>query len=301
MINQVTLEKLKPHWADSQIPFLTWQWHDTWQKVFGKLYQPYYLLINNSVIAPFIRNGQTILWSGGDEIADYLDLIGPDNQKGPVWIEIMEFFKKEGITTVALRNIPENSPTVSFFKTQPNAKVIQEDTTPLITLPTEWNSYLESLEHKNRHELERKTRKFEREQKDIKIYNSADPVGDTDLFLSLMKLDGRKKEFLTPDMELFFRNMTETFKENLILTILTVSDTPAAAMLAFHYRETLMGYNSGFDEQHFSGAGFYLKSMHIKRAIENKIKIYNFLQGNERYKYNLGGKDFFVYSIQYQL
>lgn len=303
MINQVTLQELQDQWNkvyetnSLHVPFLTWQWHETWQKVFGNSYQPFYLSINNTVIAPFVKKDQSVMWSGGDEIADYLDLIGPDNQKVPAWKEIIDLLKKEGNTKLFLRNVPENSPTVSFFKTLPNAKVIQEDTTPKIELPATWNTYLESLDRKNRHELERKVRKFEREQKEIKMYDSTDPIADTDLFLSLMKLDERKKEFLTPDMELFFRKMIETFQKQIVLTILSISGVPAAAMLAFHWKDSLLGYNSGFNEQQFSGAGFYLKSMHIKRAIENKIKTYNFLQGNERYKYELGGKDFFVYSI----
>ena len=35
--------------------------------------------------------------------------------------------------------------------------------------------------------------------------------------------------------------------------------------------------------------------------VEQKLKEYNFLQGSERYKYELGGKDFFVYSISLSL
>lgn len=307
MINQVILQKSQEQWNKAnetnslQAPFYTWQWHNAWQTVFGNSFEPYYLSINNTVIAPFIKKDQTVMWSGGEEIADYLDSIGPEEEKKSAWPEIIEYLKKEKINSINLRNIPENSSTITFFKTLPNAKIIQEDTTPKIELPSTWNTYLESLEHKNHHELERKVRKFEREQKEIVMYDSTDPVADTDLFLSLMKLDERKKIFLTYDMELFFRNMIKTFQKNIILTILTISGIPAATMLAFHWEDSLMGYNSGFDEQQFSGAGFYLKSMHIKRAIENNIKTYNFLQGNERYKYELGGKDYFVYSIQNQL
>lgn len=145
--------------------------------------------------------------------------------------------------------------------------------------------------------MERKIRKFEREQKDIKMYDER----NIDLLLTLMKLDERKKIFLTQEMELFFRKIAEQFQKNIIQTILTVDGKPAAALLAFRVGGTLMSYNSGFDEAHFSGAGFYLKAMHIKRAIGAGIKTYNFLQGSERYKYELGGKDFFVYRVNVTL
>jgi CelD/BcsL family acetyltransferase involved in cellulose biosynthesis len=112
-----------------------------------------------------------------------------------------------------------------------------------------------------------------------------------------MKLDPRKKEFLSPDMERFFRKIHSMGT----ITELRVSGTPAAAILAFRVGDTLMSYNSGFDDTNFSGSGYYLKAMHIKRATESGIKTYNFLQGNERYKYELGGRDFFVYRIDVAL
>jgi hypothetical protein len=69
----------------------------------------------------------------------------------------------------------------------------------------------------------------------------------------------------------------------------------AAATFAFKTKDSLLLYNSGFDGKKFTGAGFYLKAMGVKLVIEKGLKTYNFLQGNYRYKYELGGKDFFVY------
>ena len=223
-------------------------------------------------------------------MADYLDIIGEDEAKTKAWPEIIDFLKTNGISSLHLNNIPENSPTLNFFKTHISSVIKQEDTTPMMNLPP-------TLDKKSRHEMERKIRKFEREQEKIKIYDSPDPVADTDLFLTFMKLDERKKRFLTLDMESFFQKIIQTFQEHIVLTILTISGNAAAAMLAFHYGDTIMGYNSGFNEERFSGAGLYLKSMHIKRATDAGIKTYNFLQGSERYKYELGGKDFFVYKV----
>jgi hypothetical protein len=285
MIRKVPSYKFPPGRALWAAPFSTYDWVSIWHETIGKDWEPYILNINDEVIAPFARKNNVILFAGGDEVADYLDIVGASEAKTKAWPEIIEFLTSDGVTSLHLNNIPQDSPTLSFFKSYE-----KEDTTPMMTLPP-------TLDKKYRHEMERKIRKFEREQSDIKIYDSTDPVADTGLFLSLMKLDERKKRFLTLDMESFFHTMIETFQKNIALTILTITGAPAAAMLAFHYGDTLMGYNSGFNEERFSGAGFYLKAMHIKRAIASGIKTYNFLQGNERYKYELGGKDFFVYKI----
>jgi CelD/BcsL family acetyltransferase involved in cellulose biosynthesis len=237
------------------------------------------LEINDDIIAPFARKNNEVIFAGGEEISDYQDIIGPDEKKTAAWEEIKTYFPG---CTLHLHNVPETSPTVSVFQME------KEDTTPLMTLPP-------VLEKKARHEMERKIRKFEREQENIKIYDSENPVADTEVFLHLMKLDERKKRFLTLDMEDFFKKIIKEFQKNIVLTLLTINDVPTAGLLAFRYSDTLMGYNSGFNEERFSGAGFYLKAMHIQRAIDSGIKTYNFLQGNERYKYDLGGKDFFVY------
>jgi len=279
------------------LPFSTYEWVTAWHETIGKDWEPYILNNNDEVIAPFARKGNEVILAGGDEVADYLDIIGTKQAKEKAWPELLEFLKTDGVASLHLNNVPQDSPTVAFFRSHASSVIKEEDTTPKMTVPASWETYLAGLDKKNRHELERKLRKFEREQPDIEIRDSADPVTDTDTFLNLMKLDERKKRFLTLDMESFFRKIIEKFANEIRLSILEINTVPAAALLAFRIGDTLMGYNSGFNEQRFSGAGFYLKAMHIKRAIESGVKEYNFLQGNERYKYELGGKDFFVYRI----
>jgi hypothetical protein len=262
--------------APLTLPFSTYEWVSAWHETIGKEWEPYVLNVNDDVIAPFARKNTELLFAGGDEVADYLDIIGDNEAKKKAWPEIIMFLKNEGITSLHLNNIPENSPTLTFFPHQ------KEDTTPVMSLPP-------VLDKESRHEMERKIRKFERENAHITIKDG----NNIELLLSLMKLDPRKKHFLTADMEQFFRKIHTMGT----ITEILVENSSVAALLAFRVGDTLMSYNSGFDEEHFSGAGFYLKAMHIEHASESGIKVYNFLQGSERYKYELGGKDFFVYRI----
>lgn len=112
-----------------------------------------------------------------------------------------------------------------------------------------------------------------------------------------MHRDQYKHTFLTPQMERFFRKLPETFPDQLLLFLLRSGKTTAAALLAWKAGESLLTYNSGYHEEEFSGAGFYLKAKAIQWAIENGYDEYNFLQGSEPYKYDLGAKDFWVYRI----
>lgn len=240
------------------VPFSSNEWITAWHETIGKDWT-----LTDYNLA---RKGNELIIAGGYEVADYLDTSDPT-----AWDTIKKQYHGMHLT---LRNVPEDSPTVKYFAME------KEDTTPITSLPPK-------LDKSDRHEMERKIRKFEREQSQIEFKE-----GKTiDVLLSLMRLDARKKEFLTPDMEAFFRriNPMGTIVE------LLVHKTPAAAMLTFASGDTLMGYNSGFDDAHFSGSGYYLKAKMLKRAEKNGFKSFNFLQGNERYKYELGGRDFFVY------
>lgn len=248
-----TAEYLSFMWAynTTMLPFSSNDWITAWHETLGKEWE----LVSNNLA----RKGNELIIAGGYEVADYLDIIHPEEIAG----------KFHGMRLV-LRNVPQDSPTVKIFKME------KEDTTPISSLPPQ-------LDKKNRHEMERKIRKFEREHTDIDLHD-----GNIDTLLTLMKLDPRKKEFLTPDMENFFRRIVVLGS----VTELWADNHAVAAMLWFREEDMIMTYNSGYSE---SLAGFYLKARHMLQAAERGIKKYNFLQGNERYKYELGGKDFLVY------
>jgi hypothetical protein len=302
VINQVTFKESKLAWdlaAQSNslhAPFYTWEWHNDWYTTLGSSWEPFTLDVEGC-IAPFARKNNEIIFSGGDEIADYLDIIGSDTKKPQAWEMILPFLQSKGITEVHLRNIPQNSSTISYFQKLNPASIEKEDTTPILSLPASWDIYKESLDRKYRHELERKIRKFNREHIDGQIIESTDPEADIHILFDLMEKDEEKKLFLTSEMKIFFSTIARTFKENVCLSYVTVGDQHIAVTFSFLSDTTLYLYNSGFDKTLYANAGFYLKAMSIKHALDKGITFYNFLQGNERYKYELGAKDFGVYTI----
>jgi CelD/BcsL family acetyltransferase involved in cellulose biosynthesis len=81
------------------------------------------------------------------------------------------------------------------------------------------------------------------------------------------------------------------------LAFLEVEGQRAAAYLNFVYDNKVLVYNSGLDPARFSylSPGVVLMARLIERAISEKRSVFDFLQGNEEYKYRLGGKDTRVY------
>lgn len=279
-------------------PFYQKTWHMAWLSSLGVNEQPMIIadVPTHTLIPLAVKNG-TAHFSGGEEIADYLDAIGPDNAKEAIWKKAIGIIKMQGATQLLLRNIPQDSPTISFFQSQPHVTVEKEDTTPLMTLPDAFDAFTSSLERKDRHELKRKLRKFETSYPGSAV--TVKHGNDTDMMqlIKFMKRDSDKQTFLTDSMQTFFQNLPDTAGDMLTQHTLTIDDRTIATAVSFRTNTSLLLYNSGYNDA-YVGSGFYLKAKMIDWAISKGISTYNFLQGNERYKYELGGKDFFVYRVE---
>lgn len=282
-------------------PFYTFAWHDTWYSLLAQKERLCTLAdMNRSLVLPLAIKDGVAHFTGGEEISDYLDAIGNTEQKAAVWKEVLSTLKEQGATSLVLRNIPEDSPSLTYFRSLADARVEQEDTTPIAILPDTFDAYLASLDRKNRHELKRKIRKFEESYEGITSSVVSGPSVDIASLLRLMRLDEDKRIFLTPDMERFFTALPEIVGPSLWQIRLHRDAQLLATTVAFLSGSTLLLYNSGFVRDYI-GAGFYLKAKTIQWAIDQHVTTYNFLQGNERYKYELGGKDFFVYRVHVSL
>ncbi|MGQ9653610.1 MAG: GNAT family N-acetyltransferase, partial [Thermodesulfobacteriota bacterium] len=110
-----------------------------------------------------------------------------------------------------------------------------------------------------------------------------------------------KAEFMTPEKEGFFRDVGRAFFEegSLRVTWLEVKGEPIASALSFVYGDTWGLYNSGYDPRYreFS-PGIVLVARTIQRAMDEGLKVYDFLRGRERYKYDLGGRDRDLYFLK---
>ncbi len=301
VITTHTLQSISPEvWTrihasnQMKMPFFTREWHMLWNRVFGVTYTQHFLLIDDQIIAPLLIQGDTAILSGGKEIADYMDILGPESTKVEAWGQIQAYLAQKGVKHLNIDNIPENSATLTTFRD----KAVREDTTPYIDLPKTWEEYVASLDKHNRHELRRKMRNFEATYESIRTYRAENTSENMETMLSLMALDDAKKIFLTPEMLEFFRGLPKAFPKELHIFFLEVDGEVVAATLSFIYTNALLLYNSGYNAAQYSLAGFYVVAKSIRHAIESEYTTYNFLQGDERYKYDLGGKDFLVYKAQ---
>jgi len=271
-------------------------------------------------IAPlfFTRNRDglpALMLVGSIEISDYLDLVvqterlpefvaglfdcisGPQAPGGvpiPAW------------QALDLYNLPEGSPTLAAVEqeaTRRGWRHTQEQLQPCphIQLPGDWETYLNGIDKKQRHEIRRKMRRAEESEQQVRWYIAQDEAGldgEMEAFLALMAFDPEKESFLTPAMRQQMHQIAHAAFQGgwLQLAFLEVNGQKAAGYLNFDYAGHIWVYNSGldFNFREFS-PGWVLLGHLLKWANENQRQSFDFMRGDEDYKYRFGGVNRYVY------
>ncbi len=244
---------------------------------------------------------------GCTEVSDYLDVIIAEGWEKAVYADLLDWLNGPMAPewqAVDLCNLPEVSRTYQDLPglAEANgihAEVTQEDVAPYIPLPCRYNDYLANqVDKKQRHEIRRKQRRALREtQVSFHFVNEQDDL-DTAMehFVALQRMSrADKEEFMTPQMQEFFKALARCMMDAgyLRLSFLEMDGVKAATYLAFEYNGSFMLYNSGYhtgDYSHLS-PGWVLLAYLIQYAIAVGCSVFDFLQGNEEYKYRFGSQD----------
>ncbi|MDQ6693196.1 MAG: GNAT family N-acetyltransferase [Chloroflexota bacterium] len=247
---------------------------------------------------------------GGKDVADYLDLLAPPERLSAVWSSVLGYLQERTgeWDIIDVHSLPDFSPSRDLLqglcKEQGlNVRLFAEDVSPVLPLPGDWEAYLGSLRKKDRHELRRKVRKLEgRDDVRWRLVPATDAAalqrGMQD-FIDLHRQSGADKAlFMTDYMASYFLDMASDLASTgwIDLAILDINGEPASAYLSFAYKGRIYLYNSGYDP-HFASysAGVALLAYRINKAIKQGYSAFDFLRGDEPYKYGFGAKDTFVY------
>jgi CelD/BcsL family acetyltransferase involved in cellulose biosynthesis len=302
--------------------FLTWEWQSTWWRHLGVQRGPLYLLAAREAdrligILPLYLSEssgiQSLTIVGCVEVSDYLDLIIEAGQEDTVYRALLSWLtgpEAPAWDTLELCNSPAASLAHTRLAELARARdfpveVTQEDVCPVITLPQPgdgedgWELYLAALDKKERHEIRRKLRRIEREAPTAAlriVYGGAEMTEAMESFIALHRLSRPDKHaFMTEEMQAYFRAVAAVLAERgwLQLSFLDIEDRPAASYFCFDYHGDILVYNSGYDataSPHLS-PGWVLLAQLIQLAITEGRTRFDFLQGNEDYKYRFGGVD----------
>lgn len=312
---------LRPEWnqlvqsSSANTVFSTWEWQTTWWEHLGcgDLWLTAVRTDDGRLIAlfPCYRRDagpgeRNIRLVGCIEVADYLDLIiekGHEEQALQAFLVALSSEDAPEWDTVDLCNLAENSPSSRLLPAMAgsaglSARRLDEDVCPIIKLPTNWEAYLLSIDKKQRHEIRRKLRRAATAA-DMAWYivdDDHDLHDEMEVFLTLHeKSRPDKGEFMSSEMRAFFHAIGASMQSAgwLQLMQLTLDGRHEASLMSFDYGSSIMLYNSGFDpdgQSHLS-PGNVLISICIRHAIELGREVFDFLQGDEDYKYRFGARD----------
>ncbi|MCH2670726.1 MAG: GNAT family N-acetyltransferase [Dehalococcoidia bacterium] len=292
--------------------FLTSQWQKVWWDTFGEGHTmcgfTYPESNEISAIASLAKSGDTVSFIGSEDTFDYNDfLIRPGHEVG-FYQTLLDCMEEQKFGMLRLVSLRETSPTLQILpdlarKHGYTVEVKEEDVTSGIGLPSTWDEYLSLLNKKDRHELRRKIRRMD-SQTDWKWYSLTEPTEVNERlgeFIKLMRQSrADKDEFMTPERERFFYNITQRMSELGLLQLyfLHMDGVTVATSLCFDYGGSRLLYNSGYDPEYaYYSVGLLLNAMCLKDAIEQGLTYFDFLRGPEPYKAHLGGQQRNLYQM----
>jgi CelD/BcsL family acetyltransferase involved in cellulose biosynthesis len=296
-------------------PFLGWTWQEHWARAFAPDRRLEVRTVVDGAgrlvaILPLVDAEPGVLQLlGGVDVSDYLDLIVEAGREEEAWTALLASRGTTGATW-DLHAVPAPSYTVTTLPRLVGdlggaVSTAVEERCPILALPSSWDAYLAGLSGKHRHELTRKLRRMEREAPEAHAVSVGEPdavqarLGD---FLRLHRSSRvGKAKFMDERMEVFFREVSAALAARAMLRLWFL-ETAAGAIASFitlEWAGTVGLYNSGFEPSRAAlSPGLVLLTHVIRDAIARGKRRFDFLRGEERYKYEFGPTPEDVYQVR---
>jgi CelD/BcsL family acetyltransferase involved in cellulose biosynthesis len=292
--------------------FLTWEWLFNWWQHYGRDKKLRIIVVKAGdqiiAIAPFMENkyrlgfiGVNVLENLCSEECDYSGIILAENKHEAI-VFLMDYLAgmiKNEKLIVRWYHIPENSGFSTLLREQLSSfsQVLYLDEKPssfcsYILLPATWEEYLHTLSRNSRRNI---TRKLQYLLKDHvlelrKITDDNDLLEKLKILFELhQKKWGRESKFNKPEARAFYTSVSQALRQNgwLNFSYINVDGKTLSLLWAFNYNGTFWGMTNAVDVDY---AEYSAGSIHLSKAIEDSIKDglkkFDFLKGDEGYKFH---------------
>ncbi len=169
-------------------------------------------------------------------------------------------------------------------------EAVEHTSAAVLDLPADYDAYLAAIGKKERHELRRKRRRFEAQLGPPALETGLAPSALAEFIRLHRSADGEKGEFMTDEMADFFGALAGI--PDARIDLLRDGDgRVSAAAFAFAEQGAYYLYNSAYDpEAAAASPGMVLLAMLIEQAVAEGRRVFDFLKGDEPYKYRLGAR-----------
>lgn len=316
----VPLAAVKPEWQElfattGCSPFMAWEWMSVWFENFGEKRRPFILKAyrDDTLIAilPMCLEKRKVLGMSinqlsfiGDGIggADHLDLIARPEDKSVAVSAIFDFLQREfNCDLVRLENLPIDSATVHFLQTAekqgrgPFSSFSESKTAicPQIDLSEGWESVLNRS--KRAENFKRRLKKLERSSnfhfRTLTSPDDARAAFERFLHLHEQRWQNAGGSEMTghPRLIAFQRQIVKEMSLTGLIRFdeLWIDGECRSSVYGLDDGMTFYYYNSGYDfEYSHLSVGLVLLGLSVKAAVERGNLLYDFLRGDENYKFD---------------
>jgi CelD/BcsL family acetyltransferase involved in cellulose biosynthesis len=313
------LAALEPQWrallADSCQDgiFLTWEWISLWLDGTPPGVRPAVLTVRDRAdgrllaIAPLSLRRRGIyrelsFMGAGDASGDHLDVIvrrGFEEEVRPTLLEAIAGLRCDLLRLEGLR---ADSPVAERFGKPADWRGhhLSSMVCPFVRLPGSWQEFEQSLPRRMRYNLRSRLRRLERAAGGkVESVTAASEEEARQAIELLFELKRRAwstqrgpERFLTARKMEFHRQIARRFARRgwLRLHLLKAGDAPIAASYCFSYGGTVSFFQTAFDRAWSRyGPGAAIVAASIRSAIEEGAHEFDFLRGDESYKFDWTG------------
>lgn len=264
-------------------------------------------------LAIFLLEDGGLQFNASKEETDYLDIIVKEDHAEAVWTAVFDCLCSDECPTwdtLDCWNIPADSPSKMILPRLAEARgfsLAQEraEVCPVIPLKDSFDEYLAGIDKKQRGEIRRKMKKAAGAGVTIEVVDC-----ETDMdqaikdFLHLLQCStpdkkGWLEEF--PTRANVFNTVAKEALEagSLLLMFTVIEGERISALFNFIYDGRIWVYNSGNDiSQHRNlSLGWVLTAHAIQHGINQGCHTFDFLRGDEKYKYRFGAHDTEIFRL----
>ncbi len=300
--------------AECTSPFLSWEWLSTWYKWFGAGRSPFILKVYRDDrligLLPLCLEEKRILGMKlnrlsflGEKVggADYLDLIAKPEDTSEILPAVFNFLKIENsFGLICLENLASDSATVGFLQkySQPEKKHFRysDSTTaicPQINLSGGWEAILK--QSKRAANFKRRLKQLEKmpgfEFRSVVAPDETSPAFERFYHLHEKRWakNGGSELSGHPRLVSFQRDLISSLAQTGLLRFdeLWVEGDCRASVYGLDDGKTFFYYNSGYDLDWANySVGLVLIGLSVKNAVERGNSLYDFLRGEETYKFD---------------
>ncbi len=291
------LSELKSAWNElfdsmpNAAPFVSYEWFSALAACILETDPELLVYCENGAIKGIIPasiSGKTITMIGDERVTDLIDMICVPNYEATITAGLAEYIKEGGFSIDLFPFEQDSCLVTGLNKHLPRLSIVKQDQCPLLDLPETWEDYLANLDGKSRHELKRKLKRV-----NGAVIEDVKPT-EVERFLEFMAMShGKKRAFLTSEIVRFFKSLVDGFHSRgwLRMRAAVFNGQTIGMLLGFRFRQRAYLYNIGFNPAfRMLSPGIITIGLDINSAIDDGFKYYDFLRGEEDYKYRLGAK-----------